>query len=103
MSEIPIASAAERMESITPTEKSGGVDNVLPRCAGSPAANTIVSVQVPPTSVATMYLRVISLMGFHIQTIPRRSADENYACRREAMAVGLSAYRYASTLGRALS
>ena len=62
-SEIPIASAAERMESMTPTEKSGGVDSVLPRCAGSPAANTMVSVQVPPTSVATMYLRFASLIG----------------------------------------
>jgi hypothetical protein len=31
----------------------------LAEMCGSPAANTIVSVQAPPTSVATMYLRII--------------------------------------------
>ena len=69
-SEMPIASAAERMESMTPTEKSGGVDSVLPRCAGSPAANTMVSVQVPPTSVATMYFR-ISVIGIRDRRLYR--------------------------------
>ena len=62
--EIPIDSAAERIESMTPIEKSGGVESVLPRCTGSPAANTMVSVHVPPTSVATMYLRFAAVMLF---------------------------------------
>jgi hypothetical protein len=66
------------MEWMTPTEKSGGVDRVLPRCAGSLAANTIVSVQVPPTLVGTMYLRVISLIGFRYRSMLRGSDDENY-------------------------
>ena len=42
--------AAERIESRTPSAKFGGVESDLPRWTGSPAANTIVSVQVPPTS-----------------------------------------------------
>src|SRR5262249_34471989 len=52
--------AAERIESRTPSAKFGGVDSDLPRRIGSPAANTTVSVHVPPTSVATMYLRLAS-------------------------------------------
>jgi hypothetical protein len=36
-----------------------------------------VSVQVPPTSVATMYLRVISLIGFRYRSMLRGSDDEN--------------------------
>jgi hypothetical protein len=41
------------------------------------AASTIVSVQVPPTSVATMYLRVISPIGFRYRSMLRGSDDEN--------------------------
>jgi hypothetical protein len=34
--------------------------------------------QVPPTSVATMYLRVVSLISFRNRSILRGGADENY-------------------------
>ena len=51
--EIPIWSAADLIESKTPVAKSGGVDKAFPRITGSPTAKTTVSVQVPPTSVAT--------------------------------------------------
>ncbi|MNY38146.1 hypothetical protein D3C86_1727480 [compost metagenome] len=58
----PIDTAADRMESSTPSAKFGGVDKALPSQAGSPAANTTVSVQVPPTSVATRYFRCGSVI-----------------------------------------
>ena len=51
----PMLSAATPIESITPLAKSGGVDNAFPTKNCSPSAITIVSVQVPPTSVATIY------------------------------------------------
>src|SRR3984893_13878054 len=59
-SERSIVCAAERIESRTPSAKFGGVDSALPRRIGSPAANTTVSVQVPPTSAGTMDLRLPS-------------------------------------------
>ena len=44
---------ADLIESSTPSAKLGGVESALPMRMGSPGANTMVSVQVPPTSVAT--------------------------------------------------
>ena len=61
---IPVVwvnSAAEATESSTPWAKLGGVESALPMRTGSPGAKTIVSVQVPPTSVATRYLRVLMM------------------------------------------
>jgi hypothetical protein len=50
----PISCAAEVIESMTPAAKFGGVDSTLPSCIVPSDAATTVSVQVPPTSVATM-------------------------------------------------
>ena len=45
--------AAERMESTTPSAKSGGVDNALPIKTERPSSTITVSLQAPSTSVAT--------------------------------------------------
>ena len=52
-------SAAALIELIIPSAKFGGVDNAFPTNIGSPDATITVSVQVPPTSVAIIYLSLI--------------------------------------------
>ena len=47
-----MGSAAEAMEWSTPFAKSGGVESALPICTAPSGPSTMVSVQVPPTSVA---------------------------------------------------
>ncbi len=47
-------SVADRIEFSTPVAKSGGVDSDLPMWISPVDAMMIVSVQVPPTSVATI-------------------------------------------------
>src|SRR5579883_2563674 len=81
--------AADEIESRMPCAKSGGVDNALPSSIGSPLAKTIVSVQVPPTSVATRYLRGFCSPGLRMRRPHGRGAPIGHAEDKGALRRGI--------------